>query len=275
MKYIFHFSFTSGSRTVHELLCILTLTNYLLGDRNGLNCTTNTLIIFYMNKMHKLTKLSILGATAALSAAVFIFPVSAATPADTIAARVAQILGVSQEQLTAAFRTATIEEVQQKVTAGDITEEQGSNVIDRIQSSTAAFPGLRVGGRGLMGRGMMAENLTEFLGITTDELNSARQEGKSVADLLAAAGKTFAELREYNHNQQVAQVKARVSAGEITEEEGNNMISIMEERYQDMQQKIADGQLPEDAGVGGPRGGRGMGMGMGANGIADDGNLWQ
>jgi hypothetical protein len=85
----------------------------------------------------------------------------------------ANALGITTDELTAAYQAATAEALKQAVEQGLITQAQA----DEITASGRAFP---FGGRG---GGWLAESdidfdalLADALGITTEELQAARQE---------------------------------------------------------------------------------------------------
>ncbi len=101
----------------------------------------------------------------------------------------ADALGITEEALQAAQQEATKAAIQEAVDQGIITQEQA----DEMLSNEKGFPGFGFGGRGRPGESQ-SENtidydsfLAEALGITVDELNTAREEAREAlqADAIA------------------------------------------------------------------------------------------
>lgn len=109
--------------------------------------------------------------------------------------------------------------------------------------------------------------ITDTLGISADDLKTAREEGKSLADL---AGDKRDELVAALVAAENAQIDQGVADGKLTQEQADEMKSQTQQRVEDR----VDGKHPEggpggrNGGPGG-HGGRGMGFG-GPGGPGDD-----
>ena len=115
--------------------------------------------------------------------------------------------------------------------------------------SVAAFAGPRGTGEGPRG-GRDITELLEAVGITQEEFDAAREEGKMLHEILDAD--QLEALKEYRLAQLEERLNAMVEAGRITEEQKAERLAEAEER-------IESGEF-------GPRGGRGDGERMGKKG---------
>lgn len=187
--------------------------------------------------------------------------------ADAYLTRLAQNLGVSVDQLKNALKQTALQEVDAAVTAGDLTAEQAQAIRERINSGSGAFfgPGFGRGGPGGPGghggRGGMAsashEEIATFLGITAEQLRTELN-GKSLAQVAQAHGKTRDALIQFLVQQATTRINAEVTAGRLTQAQAT-------ERLGDLQTKIAEivdrvhqqgqrqgGQMPRSGGSSSP-----------------------
>lgn len=152
-----------------------------------------------MKKKNKIITAAL--ATVVLVAGVGAWTVSAVraddqTPADSLFGRVAQILNVSEDNLSDAMKTARTEHIDEMLEEGKIDEEQASRIKERISESDWGGPM----GRPRRGRKMSEEHqqaVAEFLGITVEELKQYRQDHTPMHEILEKYGKTREELHEY------------------------------------------------------------------------------
>ena len=96
--------------------------------------------------------------------------------------------------------------------------------------------GARRGGGVCAGTGMgraiggMSTNVAEFLGISVTDLRTARQSGKSLAQIAVDKGKTEQELVDYIVGQRTAQLEQLVTDGKITQAQADLCKQNMEDR---------------------------------------------
>lgn len=91
--------------------------------------------------------------------------------------------------------------------------------------------GAGMGTRGMMGKnfaGAMPEVIAEELGMTVDELQAARNEGKSVADLAEAKGVKVDALVAKMVESRKADLEQLVKDGKMTQEQMDTMLKNME-----------------------------------------------
>ena len=168
-------------------------------------------------------------------------------------ALLAEVLGISEEELQAAVTTARNAALDQAVADGEITQEQA----DRMKEEGAGR------GWGPLGKGADHDAaLAEALGITLEELQSAKAEvqqrlldeavaageiTQEEADLMAARQALQEYLRDKMQTAYETAVAQAVTDGVITQAQADQILS-------------EDGQGMFDFGMGGgPRGGRGHG----------------
>ena len=162
-------------------------------------------------------------------------------------ALLAEALGISVEELQAAQQQAYSAALDQMVANGDLTSEEA----DQIQAQQA-----------LKGYIDPEALQAKALGMTVEELQAAREAGKSMADILEEKGLTAAEVRTAQQAAYEEAIQQAVSDGVITQEQADLILSN------------GSGMrgLPglEPFGKDGGRGGRGGHGGPGMFGLPDD-----
>jgi hypothetical protein len=186
-------------------------------------------------------------AAALVAVAVIAFGAGSATAADTpsLGDAVAARLGITGDQLRAAFKAELNARIDAAVAAGKLTPEQGAKLKERIASAK----GLGIGARGafaqrhkaLVARVVKVNRLgaaAKYLGMTPKELRTARQSGQSLAQIAASKGKSVDGLVTAI----VAPAKARaakaVETGRVTQQRADELIARLTERAQALVQRV-------------------------------------
>ena len=155
--------------------------------------------------MSKLTSKKVLAATVAgLAVAGGGAAIAASqtdSPGSSFLDSVAEHLGVSSQELEDATKAAAIDQVDQALEDGKITQEQADAMKERIESGEAPFflgPGAfgfrhEFGGPGGPEGGFDGPG---HLGLTEDELHEQLRAGKSLAEVAEAQGKSVDGLTE-------------------------------------------------------------------------------
>ena len=183
----------------------------------------------------------ILTATALLAACVSLaLGATTASAADkpSLVDQVAARLGVTPEQLRAAFKAALTARVDAAVAAGKLTPEQAARLKQRI----ADAKGIGLGARQAFGkhrkahvqrlgaRGRALGPAAAYLGLTREQLRTELKSGKSLAQLATAKGKTTSGLVAA----MLAPVKERlakaVAAGRLTRQRADEILKRLTER---------------------------------------------
>ena len=181
----------------------------------------------------------------------------AATQLDSPSARSQAIindaagqLGVQPDKLTSALQKALEDQLQAEVTAGQLTQAQADAQKKLIESGNYPLVGggfgfgrgaggqgghFGQGGFGGLGAGLMADLSTAatYLGVTTDQLKTDLQGGKTLAQVATAQGKTADGLVSALVAAVEKQLDAAVTADKLT--------SAQEQAIEkNLQQQIAD-----------------------------------
>ena len=191
----------------------------------------------------------------------------AATSPSAFVDSLAQHLGISREKLDDAARSAAVDQVETALDAGTITKEQADDLKQRIESGDVPLFGLGLGrgfgpgfgdghgSRGLGGHlGGHLSAAAEFLGLTEDELRSRLADGKTLAQIAEAEGKSVAGLKQAMIADTKKRVAEAVKDGKLTEPQGADIL----ERYTERVDALVTGSF----GRGGGRHGFGPPGGM-------------
>lgn len=121
-------------------------------------------------------------------------------PIGSLLARVAQKLGVSQDELETAIRDARIEMIDEAVADGRLTAEQAERLKARVEEDGFLLPRGLGHGPPLIAayhnpRGPLAGAVAETLGLSRAELMRQLRDCNTLADIAAAQGLSRDELK--------------------------------------------------------------------------------
>jgi hypothetical protein len=109
--------------------------------------------------------------------------------------RLAEKLGVTSDELTSLAEDAANEIIDEAVERGDLTEEQGNRLRERIASGAPPLGfGHGRGGFGSHGVRFSLDTIAGTLGMTTEDLRSELRDGASLTDIIATQGSTVDEV---------------------------------------------------------------------------------
>jgi hypothetical protein len=162
----------------------------------------------------------------------------------------AKHLGVSTEKLQDAAKAAAIDQIDAALADGKITKEQADAAKERIQSGDAPLlflgPHFRFGGPGFgfghvpgFGFGFhhaggLSEAAADYLGLTEAELGTQLRDGKSLADIAEAEGKSTDGLEKALHDAVEEDLDDAVDAGRITQAQADEALDRFDERVDDL-----------------------------------------
>ncbi|MBN1659676.1 MAG: hypothetical protein JXA93_14820 [Anaerolineae bacterium] len=186
---------------------------------------------------------------AAVGAVAFAQDDGSSTPFD-LAARfkeaLAAVLGISVDDYDAAVDKAQDQVVADALAEGWLTEEQAQSLqerMDRAQDSGMGFMGRGFDGMGRgfdgMDRGAkggssrLLSAAAEALGMTTDDLCTEMEAGKSIADLAAEKGVDTQVIIDAYLDKVKADLDAAVAEGSITQNQADYQLQQAEERAVD------------------------------------------
>ncbi len=168
----------------------------------------------------------------------------------------AKQLGIEPAKLSAALTKALQNRVDAAVKDGRLTKAQGEALKKRIAAGDSPLifgGGLRHGGPGPGGafghhHGPDLDAAAKYLGITEAELRTELRNGKTLADVAKAHGKTADGLVDAVVAEAKTKVDAAVKAGRLTQAQANEMLSDLKDRITD----LVNGRFPASPPFGAP-----------------------
>jgi DNA-directed RNA polymerase specialized sigma24 family protein len=155
-------------------------------------------------------------------------------------AQIAEEQGVALEDVQAAMQAAFEEALQQAVEDGTLTQEQADAMLERMQARGAFAPGMRGGGRGEFGPGdggvlsayddQIHAALADALGMTEEELEAARAEGKTLAQIAEEQGVALEDVQAAMQAAFEEALQQAVEDGVLTQEQADAMLERMQAR---------------------------------------------
>jgi hypothetical protein len=190
------------------------------------------------------------------------------SPASSFLDSVAKHLGISSQELEDATKAAAVDQVNQALEEGKITQEQADALKERIESGEGpgffgpgmlgfrhgGMDGPRFGGRGGPGHhlffGGKLDAAAEYLGLTEEELRTELRDGKSLAEVAEAEGKSVDGLKQAI----LAGAKSRLDEAVANERLTQEQADAVYERLQGSVDDIVNGTLRGfgQRGFGGP-----------------------
>src|SRR5919205_2485364 len=140
----------------------------------------------------------------------------------------AKELGVTPSALTAALKKALENRVDDAVAASRLTEAQGEELKQRIQSGDLPlFFGPRGGPHEHFGE---LDATASYLGLTEAELRTQLESGKSLAQVAKDRGKSVDGLIQALVDSATKRLDAAVAAGRLTKAQEQQILSGLEDR---------------------------------------------
>ena len=178
--------------------------------------------------------------------------------------KLAENLGISQDELEAAIDETQLEIVDDAVAQDRLTEEQADRIRERIESGEGMFPfgGFGKGfamGRGMCDLGAHLDDLAEFIGISADDLRAALVDGQSLTQVAEANGVSRDDLVGYLVGEVETRVAQAVEDGKIDQARADEILANATERIEQM---VDQEGLPDAFGPWGGGHHRGGGFGM-------------
>ena len=172
----------------------------------------------------------------------------------------AEHLGISSEELEDAARAATLDQVDAAVEEGRITEEQAEELRSRIESGElppffgpGPFGGLH-GKVHVLGDHFSAA--ADYLGLTVAELRERLADGRSLADIAEAEGKSGDGLKQAILDEARENLDEAVAEEKLTREQADAALERLEASVDDLVEGTFEGRRGGHFFGGPPRGGR-------------------
>ena len=143
------------------------------------------------------------------------------SPIGGFLSKVADKLGVSEDELQAAIDEASTETLDEGVAEGLLTEEQA----ERLGERGFPFSGGRMG----HGRGQLMDAAADVLGMTQADLMEQLKDGNSLAEVAEAQGKDLETFKAALLDQVQAQLGEVVAEGDLTQKQADDIFQRTEE----------------------------------------------
>ena len=186
-------------------------------------------------------------AAALVAVAALAFGAGSAAAADTpsLGDAVAARLGITSDQLRAAFKAELNARIDAAVAAGRLTPEQGTKLKERVANAKGLGIVVRRAfaerHKGLVGRIVQVHRLgaaAKYLGMTPKELRTARQSGRSLAQIAASKGKSVDGLVAAVVAPAEARAAKAVSNGKLTQQRADELIARLTERVKALVERV-------------------------------------
>lgn len=173
----------------------------------------------------------------------------------------AEQLGVEPDALSDALKDALKTRVDAAVDDGRLSQEQGDELKERIDSgdSPLVFGGLGVRGFGHFGHFADLDGAASYLGLTEAELRAELEDGKSLADVAKAEGKSVDGLVQKLVGSASERLDQAVEDGRLTRARADEIKQDLKPRTTDLVNRAPGAAR----GFGRPGGHHGFGPGFG------------
>jgi hypothetical protein len=173
----------------------------------------------------------------------------------------AQHLGISSEELEDAARAAAVDQVDAALAEGRITEEQADELRARIESGELPpffGPGLFGGFHGHKGHGFgdHFSAAADYLGLTGRQLRNRLEDGRSLAEVAEAEGKSVDGLKQAIISDAKRRLDEAVADEDLTREQADAALERLEARVDELVEHTFEGRLGHRRFGGPPGGGR-------------------
>jgi urease alpha subunit len=196
--------------------------------------------------------LAALGGGGAAIAASTGSPAAQQAQSSAVVTDAAKELGVTPAALTAAIKKAMAAQIDAQVTAGTLTEAQATAIKARLAKADAPLfalggkggPGHHRGGPG--GGRISLDAAATYIGVTSAQLRTQLEAGKTLATVATDNGKTVEGLKTALTAAATKDLDAAVAAGRLTQAQADKLLAALPDRL--------DHEI-NDAHTGGPGGG--------------------
>lgn len=150
-------------------------------------------------------------------------------PIGSFLGKVAEKLGVTEDELKTAMNEAQIETIDEAVAEGRITEEQGDRLKERAEDGGRLFPGFHRPGLFHRGAHFVGDAAAEVLGMSKDDLMAELKDGKSLAEVAEAQGMDVEDFKAALLDQIGKQLDELVADEKLTDEQAEGILQRIEE----------------------------------------------
>ncbi len=181
------------------------------------------------------------------------------TPLDKLFEKVAEKLGITQDQLTNAVKSSETDLIDEAVANGTITQDRANQLKDRIANSDKIIlPGMGRHGKGggHLEAGAALDTAAGVLGIDKDTLMNDLRNGQSLAEIAQAQGKNVDDFKAALLDSAHQKLNDLVGQGKLTQDKADQMFQGLSDH---IDQIINAHHTPGEGHGHGRFGGRGFG----------------
>jgi hypothetical protein len=152
---------------------------------------------------------------------------------------VAKHLGISSEKLRDATKAAAVDQVDAALAEGRITKAQADELKSRIESGELPpffGPFLRDFHDHMHGPGRHLSAAADYLGLTVAQLRDRLADGRSLADVAKARGRSVEGLKQTIIDDAKRQLDEDVGAGRLTRDEADAILERLQSRIDELVQ---------------------------------------
>lgn len=153
-------------------------------------------------------------------------------PFGSFLAKVADKLGVSEDELKTAIDEAKDETIDEAVDEGRLTDEQGERLKERAEKGGFLFREFRE--RLWHGHGHVMGAVAEVLDMPRDELMEQLRDGNSLAEVAEAQGMSVEDLKTALLDRVQAQLDELVADDKLTQDQADSIFQRTEENIDDI-----------------------------------------
>lgn len=158
-------------------------------------------------------------------------------PLDNLVSRVAEKLGITEDELVDAWNGSASELVTEGIEAGDIDSERGAALLERIEESDGIFTGpkhRRGGGHRGGGQMVIGQAATTVLGLEDGELCELLKDGQTMLDVALANGFTEDGFKTALLNEVQVQLDVMVDEDKIDQEKADEIYARISENIDEI-----------------------------------------
>jgi len=142
---------------------------------------------------------------------------------ESFAARVAAHLGVTEQQLVDAFKTARLEMLDEAVAAGKISPEEADQIRRRIEESQGLGLGLGLRGWHIHALGGVVSSVAGTLNMAPRDILQDLRQGQSLAEILQAKGVSTDTLKSAILTAADEKLHQAVADGKLTQDQADKI----------------------------------------------------
>ena len=148
-------------------------------------------------------------------------------PLGNFVGRLAENLGITQDELETAIDETQLELVDEALAEGRIDEEQAANKRERIESGESSFGAFGRRGHQIHQRGGFSHgaDIAEFIGIEPEALREAIEGGQSVVQVAEANGVSEQELTDFLLGEIETKLAEAVETGRIDQAKADEVLA--------------------------------------------------